>query len=555
MATIKEQEEIRELYLNPAQRQAFLISANIIVAIAGRRTGKTHGIASVRIYELVRLMPRCAIGVVGTSYQQILTRTMPGTIKGLEALGFVRDVHFVINRKPEKELNYGKPLDEPVSYANTLTFWNGTILRFISQEKMGSSNSMTLDALIVDEAKFINAQKLKDETIPAMGGFRPDFEDCHLYQSILIISDYGTTKKQNWFVTYEDHCDEELIKFIEYLVWKLEKAYKNIREKGESKHRLRTVRELEDHLRVCRRKAVLFREYSSIENIALVGEDYIKNMKRDLTPLTFRTSVLCQRLKKVEGGFYSDIGGDFYYSEYDEDHLRSLEMNQEAMDNLDCRQDSDIDPNQPLCIGFDYGKNINWLVVGQKHFNTKKRRYEMRVLKSFFVKNPKKLPDLVREFCNYYRFHKTQEVVFYYDSTALNGAYAIDDHTFASVIMREFADCRWALHDKYMGRQKGYEQRYNMLSQAFRGEGEYLTPMFNRHNNEDLIIALELAGLRYGSRGLEKDKAGEKLEESEEDLLEHRTDGTDAFDYLFVGMNEYPYDSNDYEHMQKAGLF
>ena len=34
---------------------------------------------------------------------------------------------------------------------------------------------------------------------------------------------------------------------------------------------------------------------------------------------------------------------------------------------------------------------------------------------------------------------------------------------------------------------------------------------------------------------------GEKLAESEEDLLEHRTDGTDAFDTLYIGCERRPY--------------
>ena len=38
-----------------------------------------------------------------------------------------------------------------------------------------------------------------------------------------------------------------------------------------------------------------------------------------------------------------------------------------------------------------------------------------------------------------------------------------------------------------------------------------------------------------------KDKSGEKLAESEEDLLEHRTDGTDAFDTLYIGCEKFPY--------------
>lgn len=39
-------------------------------------------------------------------------------------------------------------------------------------------------------------------------------------------------------------------------------------------------------------------------------------------------------------------------------------------------------------------------------------------------------------------------------------------------------------------------------------------------------------------------KCGEKLSESEEDRLEHLTDGTDAFDTLFIGMNFYGYEGS-----------
>ena len=54
-------------------------------------------------------------------------------------------------------------------------------------------------------------------------------------------------------------------------------------------------------------------------------------------------------------------------------------------------------------------------------------------------------------------------------------------------------------------------------------------PFFNRQNNDDLILAIQAAGVSRGRNGFRKDKGGEKLAESEEDLLEHRTDGTDAF--------------------------
>ncbi len=37
-----------------------------------------------------------------------------------------------------------------------------------------------------------------------------------------------------------------------------------------------------------------------------------------------------------------------------------------------------------------------------------------------------------------------------------------------------------------------------------------------------------------------ENKSTEKNPESEEDLLEHRTDGTDAFDTLYIGCEKFP---------------
>ena len=71
-----------------------------------------------------------------------------------------------------------------------------------------------------------------------------------------------------------------------------------------------------------------------------------------------------------------------------------------------------------------------------------------------------------------------------------------------------------------------------------------LTPRINEENNEELTVALENTGTRNGSEGFKKDKSGEKLAETEEDKLEYRTDGTDAFDTIVIGINKFPYTSS-----------
>ena len=64
-------------------------------------------------------------------------------------------------------------------------------------------------------------------------------------------------------------------------------------------------------------------------------------------------------------------------------------------------------------------------------------------------------------------------------------------------------------------------------------------PFFNRQNNDDLILAIQSAGVERGRNGFHKNKSGERDDESEENLLEHRTDGTDAFYTLYIGFEKF----------------
>ena len=79
-------------------------------------------------------------------------------------------------------------------------------------------------------------------------------------------------------------------------------------------------------------------------------------------------------------------------------------------------------------------------------------------------------------------------------------------------------------------------------------------PFFNWQNNDDLILAIQVAGVTRGRNGFRKDKGGEKLTESEEDLLEHRTDGTDAFDTLFIGCEKFPQADTSYVAVDVNGI-
>ena len=88
-----------------------------------------------------------------------------------------------------------------------------------------------------------------------------------------------------------------------------------------------------------------------------------------------------------------------------------------------------------------------------------------------------------------------------------------------------------------------HHEKYSLLNDGFTG-AKHLLPMFNKENNEALLMAIHLAEVDISPLGYHKQKGGEKLAETEDDPLEFRTDGTDAFDTLYLGNVLFPYGSS-----------
>ena len=532
----KAMSKTKQIYFNEPQRLTQLIGANISVIVAGRRTGKTDSIAAPFVLRNMQRMPGSTGGIVVPTFKHGLTNTLPGLFAAWKRWGYIQGVHYVVGRKPPK--SFAKPIIEPSDYEHVISFYNGSVAIIISQDRPGSSNSLTLSWLLIDEAKFIDYEKLKDETFPANGGIKSYFGKHSFNHSIMILSDMPQTQKGSWFLHYKDKMDEELIDTIKatiYEIWKTKERVRRLKDEGKAvpKYLKRYLRTLDTNLNKMRSVAVYYKEYSSIENLQLLGENYIKQMKRDLTPKTFQTSILCQRIGIAKDGFYSSMREGHKYNASDFEYLDSLGYDF-APEAMDCRADKDINPLAPICIGMDYNANINWIVAGQPEGR------RLNIIKSFYVKFERKIPALVEEFCNYYAHHQNKTVVYYYDTTALGANYAVNEQDFHWVVCHEFEKRGWQVEDVYLGNPMRHDEKYLLINQGFAGK-QRLMPFFNRQNNDDLILAIQTAGVVRGRNGFRKDKGGEKLDETEENLLEHRTDGTDAFDTLYIGAEKFPY--------------
>ena len=350
-----------------------------------------------------------------------------------------------------------------------------------------------------------------------------------------------------------DPNDAELIYDYEYLI--------TPDEDFEMQKFLRSKQFYEGELRELRRVAFLVRRASTLDNVDILGEDYIRQMKRDLPAYTFMVSIMNVKMQKSNDGFYSNLDIDHVHGYIPEDVDPLSQANfstqkatgivdgkritsesyqpdfKELSERNDCRMDSDCHMSEPLYLALDYNANINTLVVGQKY--ERDGVMALNVIKSFYVKNERKLRELIQDFSRYYAPKRAvcRDVTYFYDATAKQGAsYATTDERFYMAVINELESAGWNVTAIDMGVPERHEVKHKIINEALAGI-IYPAIRINQPNNPDLIIAMQLCEVSISYRGFRKDKSQEKKPETEDNLpLQQRTDFTDAFDQLYLGL-------------------
>ena len=521
-------------YLHKGQLKYCFVSVKDSVNICSRRWGKSYLVA-LRIRENVLEMPGSLGVFVASSFRQAHARTLPAALMALKDLfGWERDLDYVIGRRPDKALGFKEPLFQPSDLKDAVWFRNGTLMVIVSQKVVLSANSMTIHWLVADEAKGLDYDKLSEEILPALGGSNRYFSDPakhpHLWGTHYF-TDMPALKSGLWLVKkYEQYKDEKAYEAIMRLHLRAERLAKS----GGSPY---YIGQLRREANLLRSKTLYYQERPIFDNIDVVGASYVRQCKRDLPPLVYRTSILCQRIDKVEGMFYDAFDPKVHtYHATDNSRLSAGYTEQ----RYDCLMDTDAERMKPLAIAFDYGALINWLVVAQV------QGYTHKTLKSFYTKKQKRLREVIALFCDYYEAHPCKTVFYYYDSTALATGYVEVGHAAYNIVHDELSRRGWRVKDKYMGNPMSHTRKHRIINDTFSGQ-ERLLPVLNADNNEELVQAIQLAEIRLGDKGIRKDKSGEKSLESDTNLpLELRTDATDAWDTNFLGCLTMPYNEDGF---------
>jgi hypothetical protein len=527
----------RKIHFNKSQLEAALIDPNIGVFIWPRGDGKTQGLLARKIVTNVFSLPRSTGVLCQPTFEGMLTNTLPSLVAGLANLGYYRDVHYVIGKRPNdswKKNGLWQDPYQPILKPDHIIHWfNGSAILLVSFNRSNSANGQNIDWIMNDESKFTVGkikERFDNELIPAMRGNRQHFEGDSCYQSITFATDQPNQKQALWLYDYENLMDLDQIEVIRGLQYAI--AIETQKLKGANPKQAvslsKKIQRHRFHLNEARLGSVFYHEPEPLANLEVLGEETYKRFRRVLPENIYRSSILNERVVHVENPFYPNLNDEIHVVNYPDNILENKALNSnydlDVLNRASSLHDADISPDRPLDIALDWGDRINVLVVGQGWTGS------YHISNAMFVKKPKRVQDLIQDFCNYYKDHKYKLVNLPYDQTAYFKVGFTHD-TYLSEVKRILRANKWAVNDKNVGAVRAYEYRY-LLWDSILTENDSRFPKyrFNGHNCQYLLTSMHAASTKQGKNGFEKDKSSERNSSPQEEA----THFSDAVDTLAV---------------------
>ena len=374
-----------------------------------------------------------------------------------------------------------------------------------------------------------------DDIAPINRGNLEIFGNIPEHHMVTMFTDMPTDPKGRWILDKREQMNADVVSKV--MVLQLEvnnitleyeeaKAQRNM---PRVKYLYRKIREYYAVLGHLRKDLVYYSEASSLDNIQILGEEQIRQWRRELIWPVFRAAILNERTITTDNGFYHLLDSDYHtYTDFDYEHIESQGIILPNGLVKDSRMDRDLVKGKPIDISLDYNSKIKSLVCGQETRNF------YRVLKSMYVKREdrKVLDDLIDDFCTYYKHHDTHHVNYFYDHTA-NVTDSTRLETLADLVTKRLEHNNWQVTRIDIGQQPMHATRYRMWEIVLSERDERFIPVrFNKINCESVLTSMQQTGVRVGKNGWEKDKRTEQNSAVKPEDAPHLGD---AMDTLYIG--------------------
>jgi hypothetical protein len=469
-------------WFNQTQIDFVTALQKIKVAICGRGFGKTTMIALI-LFLIVKWLPRSKGFLAAKTVEQIEDEILPQIRKKLRRLGFVEGVHFVVGKAPLGW--YAKPISPIKNYKGAMIFWNGTIVRFLSHARPAGRRGGTYDWGVIDEGL-----EMKESTFDSIFS--------QLIRGNLYVFESPFTKKKKL-----TNKDKERLKFIKLLHHSL--FILTSRPKKSSAFWIYRFKKLA----LEKPSEYLYLEASAEDNKAALGEAWFRQQKERLSPMQYQTEIENKEMTQLPDGYFYLLSRarHCYRPRYDS-----------------ARRMLDINKDELFDLSFDFGGKFNCMTVWQEQQGVEYLRRE------YFVKNERKVPVLIDQFCQTHADHEFKYVRLWgeprgKDENAL-------DENFYAVIQRRFKKHGWMSDVKTPGGYKtaGQDVIYDFMEQLLEGQDPTLPALLI---NEDAcpctLIGMETADV-LPDKTLDKSK--EKDDGFPQELSTHLPDNVRYFLYL-----------------------
>lgn len=515
--------DLKPLEFNRPQLRFVVTAPSSSNSVWSRATGKSSKIAWL-IHRIVTEMPRSCWGLVGSTFTQMLTRTLPSTLASLARLGYHQGVHFFIGRKPPSSWGWPAPFQPPVKYDNFIIFYTGAGFHLITQDAGGgSSRGMNLDGYLADEALLLDRDKLGTDVIASNRGNVDYWPKATMHHGHFLFSSMPWGDQGKWLLEDAAYYAEDGYDFqaIRDGMIKLQLEFVDTRSKPTRLKLYEQILHLSKQLRFYPNKkrmgkgktsiprGLLYSEANIFDNLQNVGIGYVEEQRRELSDFVFLIEILNKRPNSVEAGFYPKLDVAHHAQECPNNaYVQGLEFNLRKLSVHDSRLDGDCRSHLPIRGAVDWGSKISTLTLAQIHADVG----EYRVLKGLYVKHPKLIDDLADLFVRYYEHHVCKVFEFIQDNEWGNARRPDSALTYNQQFAERLREAGWRVRVFDQGRVPDYGERYRLAYELL-GETDQrqLRIRFNKVNCRDVLTAMSLAPVKSGSRGeIQKDKSSER---------------------------------------------
>ncbi len=516
-------ENTEDLYLNLPQMRVLLIDPTELYFHAGRRLGKSTEIIAHLSYNRIHDMPRAGFLMLGRTYKQVLTRTLPGTVKGWEKRGFIENVHYVVGKRPPSD--WPKTYNAPVKdYTHFISTYTGAGFHIGSQDREGLVNSLTVWGIFGDESKLLLEDRFKEDAMPTNSGERHLFKDNPHCRTVVLTSSMPSMPEGKWLFDMEKRMDRKQIEDILKLSIFCEQLKQDLLDDKNEPFFDRITKKLIHYSAILNKRrfnSVLYEEASTISNIHVLGPDYIRQQKHVLKTF-FRPEILSIKSETTHNSFYHQLSEKNYYTDFDNTYFDRFNHRNVVVNSL---ADRDCVKTMPLIIGMDFGPSFNCIVTAQRFdsINT------IKFLNVHYTSREKIIDDVVKDWCEYYEYHPNKEITFHHDKTG-NNRTGLDKDTYAQRVMKILRYKGWTVYQRTIGGSNPrHQHKFLLWNLSLPGkEPRYPFILINAENCEQLKISMQAAKALDKDGFISKDKSSEKKVSIAPEDSTHISDAADS---------------------------